>query len=356
MRVRILALLAAVCASLLLFAPRGFTAEKDDPGFVETTEASTAAVDRGLAFLARRQNPITGAFGDDYEVAITSLAGLAFLAQGNVPGRGRYGENVRRALQYILRQCDEDKAGFIQEPKKHSRMHGHGYATLFLAEVYGMSESIPGQDLKFLREKLHKAIRVIMRAQTEEGGWGYTTEREYDEASVTVCEVQALRAARNAGLQVPKDVIDHAVQYVQRCANKDESGSFVYSLRGHANRSSFALTAAAISTLVYTGQYDAPEIQPGLQYLIKNRPGATRNDSSHYFYENYYAALAMYYAGGDYWRNWFPSIRDELVQRQNRSKTAADGCWPGEYCEEYCTAFALLILQIPYRYLPIFQK
>ena len=45
----------------------------------------------------------------------------------------------------------------------------------------------------------------------------------------------------------------------------------------------------------------------------------------HYFYGHYYAAQAMWIAGGDHWKSWFPAIRDDLVTHSNFRK--ADGSW-----------------------------
>ena len=68
----------------------------------------------------------------------------------------------------------------------------------------------------------------------------------------------------------------------------------------------------------------------------------------HYFYGYYYATQAMFLAGGDYWASFYPNIRDELVQRQ------AGDHWTGEVSEDYDTAMALIILQMPNRYLPVY--
>jgi hypothetical protein len=61
----------------------------------------------------------------------------------------------------------------------------------------------------------------------------------------------------------------------------------------------------------------------------------------------------MYIAGGRYWDAYYPTIRKDLVESQR-----AKGFWdnyegPGE---NFATAVAVIILQIPYNYLPIFQR
>lgn len=323
----------------------------DSPTFVEITPPALQATERGLAFLATQQAR-NGSFGSQYQVAVTSLTGLAFLAHGNQPGQGKYGEQIRAAIRYLVCDCASPRGGFITEPGLgQSRMHGHGFATVFLAEAWGMSETLP-QDLRDrLRGTVERAVRTIETSQSRLGGWYYTpdpAQKDLDEGSVTVCAVAALRAARNAGFEVNKQVIEKAISYLKKSANKD--GSFKYSLSMGQARSSSALTAAAVSTLNFAGEYSLPEVQNGLKYLQKFKPGTDHNNG-HQFYEDFYAALTMFQAGGAFWEEWFPLIRDDLLKRQSKN-----GAWEGEYSPEYCTAFACLILQIPNRYLPIFQR
>ncbi|RLT00903.1 MAG: prenyltransferase, partial [Planctomycetota bacterium] len=57
-------------------------------------------------------------------------------------------------------------------------------------------------------------------------------------------------------------------------------------------------------------------------------------------------------AGGERWSKWWPAVRAELLSRQQ-----ADGSWSdAQSGDAYATAMALIVLQMPKRYLPIFQK
>ena len=47
------------------------------------------------------------------------------------------------------------------------------------------------------------AIVLISRSQSRDGGWLYTPDDAGDEGSVTITQVQALRACRDAGISVP---------------------------------------------------------------------------------------------------------------------------------------------------------
>ena len=61
----------------------------------------------------------------------------------------------------------------------------------------------------------------------------------------------------------------------------------------------------------------------------------------------------MWIQGGEAWAEWFPAVREELLNRQS----AASGYWTdNSVCSEYGTAMALIILQLPNNYLPIFQR
>lgn len=316
----------------------------------EITEAQKAAVERGLAWLASRQGP-DGGFGGGFgsggkHAGITAMAGLAFMQAGNLPGRGKYGVNVRKALEFVLRSTSE--SGLIASDSSASPMYGHGFATLFLAEVYGMS---PDDEVK---EKLQRAVRLIIRSQNNEGGWRYQPVPEDADISVTICQIMALRAARDAGIKVDKSVMDRAVQYIKNCQNADGGFSYMARMSGMGmggGQSGYARTAAGVASFFYAGIYEGDDVKRGLNYMRQYIPGksAAPEGESHFYYGHYYGVQAMFLAGGEYWGVYYPAIRDILIARQ----TAA-GSWTEEFNEEYATSMALLILQMPNRYLPVF--
>ncbi len=347
-----------LCTAFLLPGGGG---QEDPPRPVaaEITPQTRAAIEKGLRWLHRNQSR-SGAYGTgSAPVATTAIAGMAFLAGGHLPGRSIYGENVLAAVRFLLKMTD--RQGYINEGTRMggrgSGMHGHGYATLFLAEVYGMCSGMDGfreEDLEDeLKDKLAAAIRVIENAQSANGGWLYTPKRSGDEGSVTITQVQALRAARNAGIRVSKKTIDKAIEYINKSTNKN--GMTRYSLTS-GGRTSFALTAAGMSCMNFLGEYDNPKIKKGLDFVLKNLPKKGSGGSSWLFYGWYYATLATYQAKDEkYWKTWYPAIRSELIRRQT-----SDGSWKGaesaSYGAAFGTGFALQILQIPGRYLPIYQS
>lgn len=222
-------------------------------------------------------------------------------------------------------------------------MYGHGFATLFLAECYGMARRAD------LRDKLGKAVKLIVNTQNKEGGWRYQPQRRDADISVTVAQVMALRAARNAGIFVPRDTIDASTDYVKRCQNDD--GGFKYMLSAGGD-SQFPRSAAGVVALYSAGIYDGPEIEKGLAYLMRFLPRAGNvGREGHYFYGQYYGVQAMWHAGGKYWKRWYPAVRDALVARQ-----ADDGSWADPICTEYGTSMALIVLETPNNLLPILQR
>lgn len=317
---------------------------ENNPAANEMSEALHDSVSRGFAYLESQQNS-DGSFGRGRygrHVGITALCALAFMADGNLPGRGKYGDNIQAALEFVLDHATD--TGLLAAETSHGPMYGHGFATLFLGEVYGMNPS----DAR-VRDALVKAIGIIIGTQNEEGGWRYQPVPYDADISVTICQIMALRSARNAGIKVPKTTIDRAVNYVRECQNPD--GGFRYMRQ--TGGSAWPRTAAGVASLFYAGIYEDDSIDRGLEYLLRNAlPGRAMTGQAHYYYGHYYAVQAMYLAGGEAWERWWPAVRDELMMKQ-----ASSGGWLDHYAGgAYSTSMSLIILQMPKRYLPIFQK
>ncbi|MHC4778283.1 MAG: prenyltransferase/squalene oxidase repeat-containing protein [Planctomycetota bacterium] len=359
------ALITISLLGMIFLVDSVYTDEEAPSRDTDLSPAGRAAIDRGLAFLAKYQGE-DGAWknvigyklnteyrrtGEGDHVGVTALAGMAFLANGHLPTRGKYARNVRKALDFVL-ACVDPNNGFITY--KQTRMYSHAFAALFLAEIYGMT---PRADLK---EKLKLVVDLLVHSQNERGGWRYLPFAKDADISLTVCQLQVLRAARNCGISVPPSTIKRAVQYVERCrVDKDgwgPSGAFRYQeSRGAQSRITFSLTAAGLTSLNAAGVYNDPLIASGLQFLIQKRPsrseyGQGKNDY-HYFYGHYYAIQAFYQAGGRYWKDWWEFVQQDLVKQQK-----ADGSWRDEVGSHYATAMATLILSVPLEYLPIFQR
>jgi Prenyltransferase and squalene oxidase repeat len=309
------------------------------------------AVQRGLEWLARNQANDgswrnSGGYGS-YPAAMTGLAGMALVAGGSTPTRGRYWREVRDSADFLIKHADAG-TGVISVPAEEGRsMYGHGFATLYLASVFGMEEDQKKQDK--LKRVLDKAVGLIAQAQSSAGGWIYTPDSNSDEGSVTVTQIQALRACRMAGIVVDKKTIDKAVDYIKRCQNPD--GSIRYSL-GSGGDGRPAITAAGCAVLYNAGVYDdQPFVDKAIQYC-KKHISVTVDNTGHHYYAHLYWSQALYQRGGQDWTDYYTKKAVWLLRQQKK-----DGSWEGDGVGTvYGTAIALTMLQLPYSYAPIFQR
>lgn len=310
--------------------------------------AAATAVRKGVEFLAKSQNAEGGWSGG---AGITASCALALMAQGHVPGSGEYGPQVGKAIQSLLKSQQAD--GLIYSVDMgHAPMYHHALATLALAEVWGQTGD------RRLRDGLRKAIDLICSSQNQEGGWRYQPKVADADLSVTVMQLMALRAAKDAGLDVSKEVIDAGIEYVKHCHNgkgSGKDGGFAYTPNGP---SSWARTGAGITSLQVAGNYRANEVGEGIEYIMQFAPvGEKKPDEEQWFsYGAYYCTMGLYQgqalgaSGRKHWQQYYPAMVRELTARQK-----PDGRWTGPN-EPYPTAMAVLCLTIPYRYLPIYQR
>lgn len=357
--------------------PASAAAERASEPWVDAALAKQCsdAADRGLVWLAAHQGPKgawTGLVGhkqqDHYEIlaqalspqsqqqqgrghlGVSALCGMAFLAGGHLPGRGKYGKVVTSTYDYICGTGLE--SGLLTDAG--TRMYSHAFATLFLAEIAGMVE----HDLA--RGPLERAVNLMVDSQNDHGGWRYNAFDRETDLSVTVCQLQALRAARNIGVRVPPATIERAIDYVQksRVVRGRSAGQFYYKIYGRGaydKANEYAINAAALTALSSAGIHDDDLNDPVLTFLDKSYGGISDyyRDHFYFWYGNYYAAQAFYQHGGKRCRAFFARLAADLLQSQQ-----ADGHWenrvgPGD---ELATAIACILLQMPKQYLPIFQR
>lgn len=306
---------------------------------VELTPEAEAAIKAGLEWLSVNQRA-DGAFPSNWgpNMGISALSLIAFLACGHVPGQGMYGEVLDRGIDFAI--TNAGPSGFVscKEGESGSPMYEHALGTLFLAETQGMTNRTEITGI------LQGAVRVIVNSQNGEGGWRYQPRVHDADLSVTVMQIIALRACKNAGIDVPKSTIDNAIRYVRSCAHG--SGGFTYQRR--SGEPGFGTTAAGVTSLEVCGDYTSDDVIKGLDFLLAKY----KVDSDHWHYGIYYTAQALYQAKDEKrWQQWYPIVREDLLAKQQ-----ADGHWDSPYGAAYGTAMSLLVLSVPYRVLPIYQR
>jgi hypothetical protein len=324
------------------------------------------AIDKGLGYLAKMQKKDGHweADGGQYPHAITAMAGMVMLMEGSTLDDGKYADSIRRAVDWLSGRSQPN--GMIGTPKVEARyLFGHGYAMLFLASVYGQTENGPRRSK--LEEILTKAVEFTANAQSKHGGWGYVAAREgdnFDESASTIIQLQGLRAARNAGIVVPKRLID--LDYLRRTTTP--RGAVMYSItqpQGGGDRP--ALTAAALACMFTTGEYDS---ELGKKWLVfcqqlvpidKPKSGLGWDEFTQYYY-----AQALYILGESGYVKLFPhsNAAEQLTWSKYRAATFGavvaqqgdDGSWKSVLGPVYATTCWLTVLQLDQGMVPIYQR
>lgn len=338
---RLLPAAAAAAAACLIGAPAVAAAKNPD---------AQRAVARGLEWLAARQSRLGhwADAGDRYPTAMTALAGTALLAEGSTATEGKYARNIGLAVDYLVSRSRTN--GLIGDPTRDDRYtYGHGFSMLFLSQVLGEEED--AERRARLVDVLTRAVVFTGRAQTKAGGWGYVSAQDgdnFDEGSTTITQVQGLRGCRNAGIPVPKEIVDKAVQYIKRCTGSD--GGVQYNSHGGGGRP--AITAAAIACLYNAGDYDSKYVPKLLNYCKGKLDDISNQGFGHWHYAHYYYAQVMYREGGTTWEKYRDKVFARIV-----AEAAPDGSWSQGYIGPvYTTAINLTILQLPNATLPIYQR
>lgn len=304
--------------------------------------------ERGLAFLARSQSE-DGSWRSRSEHGITGICLMAFLASGEDPNFGTYRHAVKKAIRSILAGQEKD-TGFFP-----NSMYHHGFAMLALAEAYGAVDeatlwdgSEKAEDRVSIAESLEKAIQLTVKSQATNkwGGWRYAPNSTDADTSVTGSILMGLFACRNAGLAVPKEVLETGLTYMQR--NTAASGFVAYS--GGLGGGGESMARSSVATLVYAvGQKrEWEEYTAALHHISE---GLDHRESAHPHYFSYYMAQALYQGSPDAWDRWNLTNAATLAEQQ-----AGDGSFSGSYGEAYGTAMSLLSLALNYRFLPIYER
>ncbi len=313
------------------------------------TEDVLAMTEKSLAYLAANQDPDGGWSDTQFasNTGVTALCCMAFMAEGSRPRAGRYGRQLDRGLEFLLKNVQT--SGVIAG--KGSNSYGPGYehaiSTLALLMAYGDMPWRPET-----RDVISRAVQLLLRSQRLDGGWRYQMSREgHSDMSVTANVLWVLRTAKKAGFTVPREAIDQGVAFVEKCALPD--GHFRYRAFGiHASPS---LGGTGIVALSNNGQLDHRLIAPARDKIAYEYRRYTINDLKerrYFVFGAFYASLAMYSCGDEYWLPWFRKSAAVLAAMQTK-----DGDLPDQFDNHvYTTAMAAMVLQAPRGYLPIYER
>ena len=284
-----------------------------------------------------------------YRVAMTALAGTAMLAEGSTTTTGRYSKQIRLAVDYLVSMSRPN--GLIGYREDYHYTYGHGYSMVFLSQVFGEEED--AQRREELRNVLTKSVQFCADAQTSRGGWGYVSAAEgndFDEGSTCITQVQGLRACRNAGIPVSREIIDRAKTYIEECTTQE--GGVQYSIRGGGARA--PITAAALAAMFNAGEYDTELTRRMREFCRRNVWPEKDVESSNGFwhYMHFYFAQVMYRTGGEDWARYSAEVNDKLIREMQSGGGWADA----QVGTVYVTSLNCILLQLDKGFLPIYQR
>lgn len=344
---RIAGIAAALAGTASLLLAAGEPAPSGPP---EVTLRSQEAARRGREWLLQNQNP-DGSWGcirgQPASTSVTSLAALALMANGETPSRGQRAADIKRAVDWLLRVGETQPNLATNEVTGLGPVFDHSTCVMFLGQAVG---SLAPEDEGRARRVLAKAAQQLAAIQNPDGGFG----QGQSDLGVSGMAWNGLRAARDAGVTVRGTSVDRLVEFARRCA---QGGGFVQfpSQGDGGNPRAFYPTAAGARILMGAGKGDELRVQQGLETMSRLSLGADYGGrvSEWCYPAALYGTQALLLENGRRLQRWYPSLRDRLVSLQ-----APDGSWNMQYCSNckaFATAIALLVLEAPYRQLPMFE-
>jgi hypothetical protein len=280
----------------------------------------------------------------------TGFALLCFLGAGHTNKAGKFRQQVADGLAFMTANQKEDgslgRNGYC-----------NGVGAMALAEAYGMTKS------PSLKDVAQKVIDNILSRQNEYLGWNYGGRSPRNDTSVTGWQIMALKSAQSSGLDIGNS-FEGIAQFLDKVTPELEGGSepmignvaYTYNSDtkkcGGRNR---RLAAIGCLGRVFIGQDTQGDmLRAHGNNLLQKLPAEGKID----FYRTYYATLAMFQMGGEYWKQWNVAMKKTLCDTQQKGG-CEDGSWDPDVPfgskggRVFITAVGCLSLEVYYRYLPV---
>ena len=290
--------------------------------------------------------------------AATAMALLPFLGTGQTHKEGEYKRTIQSGLYFLVRSMrvtgeQPNEIGSLHDPA--GRMYGHGLAAIALCEAYGMTHD------KFLERPAQASLNFIVAAQDPKGGgWRYEPGQAGD-TSVVGWQLMALKSGHLAYLRVPKETILGAERFLDS-TQIDYGAAYGYTEPGNGP----ATSAIGLLCRLYMGwKPTQPAMVDGVARLAKLGPSTNKTGPGQdLLYYNYYATQVMHHTGGPAWKEWNTVMRDYLIESQSKGKGHDRGSWHfngGDHGTSsggrlYSTAMSAMILEVYYRFMPIYRE
>ncbi|MDD3587174.1 MAG: prenyltransferase/squalene oxidase repeat-containing protein [Thermoguttaceae bacterium] len=327
-------------------------------------------------------------------MAATALALLPFLGAGYTHREGIAGNVYQKTiyaglefLKYGTRSGEHGsdfRGGILGQG-----MYIQGIVTLTFCEAWEMTGDAS------LRDYAQEGIRFIEYAQRKDGGWRYHVPVDTDffkdvsgDTTVTGWQMLALKSAISAKLDVRSSTVYNVGHFLDSVQG-DDIGLYHYLPRKNESSVNKMHSTTAVGLLLrqYLGwKSDHPAMKKGLAHLTdwisetdkvvqalhdsrkaKKYANLFRPTSDgrgqlfmYNLYFTYYASLVLHNYGGSDWHRAFKRIRDFLIETQaNQGHETGSWLFYDEYTNDggrlLNTALSILILETPYRYLPMYK-
>lgn len=303
--------------------------------------------DRGLAYLVSTQSDDGSWSGGQSGPGVTGMALMVLLASGEDPNFGLYSNQIRKALRSIIAQQSAD-TGILG-----NSMYHHGFGMLALAEAYGAVDDrnlYPAGESKgrSIGQALELAVRGAVTSQKKNslGAWRYSPDSVDADTSVSGAVLVGLLAARNAGIEVPDESIDKAINYYTKMTSSGGQVGYSGGLGGFGE----SVARSSIATLVYAvaRRKDLAQFKATLNHLTENLETQAQG---YVEYGRYYQAQALFQGDVQAWEKW-----NKLLVKQLKAAQATDGSFTSQYGPAVGTSLNLLALALNYRFLPIYER
>lgn len=343
-------------------------------------------------------------FTENYDEGLTGMALLAFLGAGfsheskmdivdtAMGKRHKVGEVVKKGLQWLAKKQQADGSFSRDRPF----MYNEALATLAMAEAYGLTQN------RYWKEPAQKGVNFLQRAQkpnpSGKGSWGWryasreeieefnrsgTGDPEYEkqlydaDTSVTAWVVMALKSAQISGLEVSKDSMDGAMEFVKWVTpeggnglvgylDAKSAGAILTGVDDHFVYHPTSMSALGMCVRIFTAHDpDDPFHEQAAKRIVADLPTISKDKLSIDYYYWYYGSLALNQIDGPdspkktgrYWGPWNKAMVDAVVELQDTTERACTrGGWlvPDRWAHAggpiYTTAINILTLEVYYRY------
>jgi len=211
-----------------------------------SAEAIDRAIDRGIRFLLKSQNP-NGSWGsarrtknlnifapvpgahEAFRSGVTGLAVQAMIESGAAERDATAGAAIRRGEAWLL----ENLPGLRRaDAVAIYNVWGHAYGIQALAAMHGTEPSDARR--QEILDVIRGQIDLLRRYESVDGGWGYYDFRvgaqrpAIDSTSfVTAAVLVAFREAKRIGVEIPQVLVDRGVASLKRQQKPDFS--YLYS-------------------------------------------------------------------------------------------------------------------------------